>query len=328
MYQYILIRILAMVPTIFGAGVIVFFVMRIIPGDVCLAKWVDFGQDLDPKLLELCRENLGLNDPLQDQFFDFMSRVLSLDLGISLWNGERVAVEILPRAALSLQLAVMSTVISVLLAVPLGIVCALRQNSWIDYCIRLFSIVGVAIPSFWLGTIIILGLLILTQSWTGTPWMPPIVYVSPFVDITANLSQLIWPAIAVGYRYCSITLRMTRSAVLEVLQEDYVRTARAKGVTEKAIVVRHALRNAFLPILTLISSEFAFLMGGLVVIEQVFNLNGLGALLIQSIDNQDFPVIEVLVMLIVSVFVLVNFAVDLLYTWLDPRIRYNLRGAS
>ena len=323
MYRYVLIRLLAMAPTILGAGIIVFFVMRIIPGDVCLAKWVDFGQDLDPALLELCRDNLGLNDPLDIQFVDFLGRILTLDLGVSLWNGETVAVEIGPRAALSLQLAVMSTVISVLLAVPLGIVCALRRNSWIDYCIRLFSIAGVAVPSFWLGTLIILGLLILTQSWTGTPWMPPIVYVSPFVDLLANLSQLIWPAIAVGYRYCSITLRMTRSAILDVLQEDYVRTARAKGLTEKAIVTRHALGNAFLPVLTLIGSEFAFLMGGLVVVEQVFNLNGLGALLLQSVENQDFPVIEVLVMLIVGVFVLVNFTVDLLYTWLDPRIRYN-----
>ena len=153
--------------------------------------------------------------------------------------------------------------------------------------------------------------------------MPPILYVSPFVDLATNLSQLIWPAIAVGYRYCSITLRMTRSAVLDVLQEDFVRTARAKGVTEQAIVTRHALGNALLPVLTLVGSEFAFLMGGLVVVEQVFNLNGLGALLILAVENRDFPVIEVLVMLITSVFVLVNFAVDLLYTWLDPRIRYN-----
>ena len=189
--------------------------------------------------------------------------------------------------------------------------------------VRIFSIAGIAIPSFWLGILIILGLLIFSQAWFGEPWMPPIEYVSPFEDLIANLSQLIWPAVAVGYRYSSATMRMTRSALLEVLREDYIRTARAKGLEEKVVINRHALKNAFLPVVTVIGIEFAFLMGGLVVTEQVFNLNGLGRLLIESVLYQDYNMIQALVMLMVVVFVCVNFAVDLLYAWLDPRIRYS-----
>ena len=173
----------------------------------------------------------------------------------------------------------MATIVSLIIALPLGVLSAVKQNTWIDYAVRIISITGVALPSFWLGILIILGLLITSQKLVGEPWMPPIEYVSPFVDPIANLSQLIWPVIAIGYRYASVATRITRSALLDVLREDYIRTARAKGLIEKLVINRHALRNALLPIVTIIGMEFSFLLGGLVVTEQVFNLNGLGRLM-------------------------------------------------
>ena len=178
-------------------------------------------------------------------------------------------------------------------------------------------------PSFWLGILIILGLLISTQYFFGEPWMPPIDYVPIWEDPMRNLSQLIWPAVATGYRYSAVATRMTRSALLEVLREDYVRTARAKGLIEKIIINRHALKNSLLPVVTIIAIEFAFLMGGLVVTEQVFNLNGLGKLFVESVGAQDFNMTQQLVMLVVVIFVFTNLFVDVLYAWLDPRIRYS-----
>lgn len=321
--QYTAKRVLLMIPTLLGAGVLIFFLMRVIPGDICLARWVDYGTDLDPALLELCRDRLGLNEPLHIQFWHFMRGVLSFDFGVSMWTGRPIIQELELRFALSLQLAVMATVVTLLLAVPLGIVAALRQNTWVDYLVRTVAIAGVAMPSFWLGILIILGLLILSQAWLGEPWMPPIYYVSPFENFWGNMSQLIWPALVAGYRYAAVVTRMTRSALLEVLREDYIRTARSRGLTEKIILNRHALRNSFLPVITIIGIEFSFFMGGLVVTEQVFNLNGLGRLLVDSVLYADYNMIQALVMIVVAVSVLVNLLVDLSYAWLDPRIRYS-----
>ena len=323
MYQYVLTRVVLMIPTVVGAGAIVFFLMRVIPGDVCLVRWVDYGIHFDQEVVDICRNELGLNNPLHIQFFDFMKGLLTFDFGISMWTWQPITEELKPRFALSLQVAIMATSFAILIAIPLGVISAIKQNTWIDYVARTFSIAGIALPSFWLGILIIQGLLIYSQAWFGEPWMPPIMYVSPFEDPIANLSQLIWPAVATGYRYSSVTMRMTRSALLEVMSEDYIRTARAKGLREKIIINRHALKNAFLPVVTVIGIEFAFLMGGLVVTEQVFNLNGLGRLLVESVLNEDYNMVQALVMVMVTLFVCVNFAVDLLYAWLDPRIRYS-----
>ena len=323
MYQYVLTRVVLMIPTVVGAGAFVFFLMRVIPGDVCLVRWVDYGIHFDQEVVDICRNELGLNNPLHIQFFDFMKGLLTFDFGISMWTWQPITEELKPRFALSLQVAIMATSFAILIAIPLGVISAIKQNTWIDYAVRTFSIAGIALPSFWLGILIIQGLLIYSQAWFGEPWMPPIEYVSPFEDPITNLSQLIWPAVATGYRYSSVTMRMTRSALLEVMSEDYIRTARAKGLRENIIINRHALRNAFLPVVTVIGIEFAFLMGGLVVTEQVFNLNGLGRLLVESVLNEDYNMVQALVMVMVTVFVCVNFAVDLLYAWLDPRIRYS-----
>jgi peptide/nickel transport system permease protein len=205
----------------------------------------------------------------------------------------------------------------------MGTISAIRQNTWIDYVVRCFSIAGIAMPSFWLGILIMLGLLWTTQNWFGQAWIPPIQYVSPIEDPIGNLTQLIWPALATGYRYSAVATRMTRSALLEVLREDYIRTARAKGVIEKLVVNRHALKNSMLPVVTVIGIEFAFLMGGLVVTEQVFNLNGLGKLFVDSVTNHDYALTQALVMLVAFIFVCMNIVIDLIYAWLDPRIRYS-----
>ena len=207
--------------------------------------------------------------------------------------------------------------VAVLIAIPLGVVAAVKQDTWVDYAIRIFSVGGLAMPSFWIGIMLVLG----TITFIG--WAPPLVYTPLFDDPVANLSQLILPAISVGYRYSAVSMRMTRSTLLEVLREDYVRTARAKGLRERLVVARHGLRNALLPVVTVVSLEFAFLIGGLVVTEQVFNLNGIGKLLVDAVTHRDYPLIQALVVLLASVFVLVNFAVDLVYVVLDPRIRYS-----
>ena len=323
MINYFFIRILLIIPTVLGAGIIVFFVMRIIPGDICITRWVDFGLHFDQEVIARCRQELGLNKPIHLQFYDFIIGFFKLDFGISMWTWKPIFVELKLRFGLSLQLAIMATTFATIIAIPLGVISALNHNTYIDYIIRIFSIAGVAMPSFWLGILMILGILVISQSYFGQPWMPPIEYVSFFKEPLANLSQLIWPTIAIGYRFSSVTMRMTRSALLEVMREDYIRTARSKGLNELIITNHHALKNALLPVITIIGNEFSFMMGGLVVTEQVFNLNGLGFLLVESVLNADYNMVQVLVMVMVGVFVLVNFFIDALYVWFDPRIRYN-----
>ncbi len=323
MYKYITKRLLLMIPTLIGAAVLVFLLLRTVPGDVCEVRLAGTGLYADPAEIALCRKNLGLDQPKIVQFYEFLKGYVTFDLGDSMWTGKPVTYEIGLRFQLSIQVAIMATLVAVLIAIPLGIISAVRQDTWLDYAVRVFSIAGIAIPSFWLGIMIILGLLIYTQEWFGEPWMPPIDYVSPFEDPLANLSQLIWPAVATGYRYSAVVTRMTRSALLEVLREDYVRTARAKGLMERVIINRHALKNALLPVVTIVALEFAFLIGGLVVTEQVFNLNGLGKLFVESVQNQDFAMTQQLVMLVVVVYVLTNFVTDIFYGWLDPRVRYS-----
>ena len=322
MYQYIIKRLLLMIPTLFGAAVLVFILMRLIPGDICELRLAGTGGYFDQEALDGCRAEIGIDQPMHVEFINWIWGIIRFDFGTSMWTGQPIGYEIGLRFELSLQLAIMTTVISILIAIPLGTISAIKQDTWIDYVVRTFSIAGIAIPSFWLGIMIILGLLIFTQAWFGIPWMPPIKYVPIWEDPAENLSMLIWPAVATGYRYSAVATRMTRSALLEVLREDYVRTARAKGLLEKLIIGRHALKNAMLPVVTVIGIEFAFLMGGLVVTEQVFNLNGLGKLFVETVINKDYTMTQALVMLVVTIFVLMNFVVDLFYAWLDPRIRY------
>ncbi|HLC42889.1 MAG TPA: ABC transporter permease [Methylomirabilota bacterium] len=316
MHRYIIRRLLLMIPTLLGVAVLVFLLLRVAPGDIVMLKYAGTGAFAPQEALDQERAQLGLDKPLWEQFVRWIWGIVRLDFGNSMWTGRAITEEIRIRLELSLELAIMATVVAVLLAIPLGTLAALKQDSWVDYFVRVFSIAGLAMPSFWLGILIILFFLIVFK------WLPPLTFTSFAVDPKANLAQLIWPALAVGYRYSAMATRMTRSSVLEVLREDYIRTARAKGLWEKLILSRHALKNAMLPVITVIGLEFAFLIGGLVVTEQVFNLNGIGMLFVESITRRDYTMTQALVLLVSFAFILVNFIVDLTYAWLDPRIRY------
>ena len=317
MRTYIAKRLLLMVPTLLGVASLVFVIMRVIPGDVALLiLGGDEGGQIDAAQLAAVRSKLGLDQPLIVQFGTWLWGVLRLDFGASLWTGEPVLRELTARLPLSLELALLATLVSVVIAIPLGMVAAVRQDTWVDYVVRIVSIGGLAIPAFWIGILCILGLVLMFG------WGPPLEFTPPWVDPWLNLQMMVWPVVTVGYRYAAVTTRMTRSTVLEVLREDYIRTAWAKGLGERVVVIRHALKNAMLPVITLIGTEFAFLIGGLVVTETVFTLNGIGRFVVDAVAHRDYPVVQALVFLIASAFVVVNLLVDLTYAWFDPRIRY------
>jgi peptide/nickel transport system permease protein len=300
---YILKRLLAMIPTLLGVAVLIFLLLRVVPGDVVEARYLAQGsQFVSQDLMTQERAKLGLDKPLWQQFTSWMAGLARFDFGVSMWTGAPISEEIKLRFALSLQLAIMASLIAQCIALPLGILAAFKQDTWVDYSVRVFTIAGLATPSFWLGSLMILTMLIVFH------WVPPMVFTPLWVDPWQNLQQLIWPALAVGYRYCAVGTRMMRSAMLEVLREDYIRTARAK--------------NAILPVLTVMSLEFAFLLGGLVVTEQVFNLNGLGMLFVEAISHRDYTLTQALVMLVATFFLIINFFVDIAYGAIDPRIRY------
>jgi peptide/nickel transport system permease protein len=344
MHRYIVSRILLVFPTLLGAAALVFVLMRLIPGDICLVRLGSGGTSFSAQALAACHAELGRDNPFGLslasmphlwlispetywpivrpvlEFFQYVWGLAHLDFGVSMWSKKPVIQEIATRFPVSLEVAVLATIIAVTIAIPLGTISALKQNTWIDLVVRTFSIAGIATPAFWLGILSILLVLDVSQWLTGRAWMPSIDYVPLWKDPLRNLSIVMLPAITVGYRYAAVSMRMTRSAMLEVLREDYIRTARAKGLLEKIIINRHALKNALLPVVTVIGIEFAFLIGGLVVTEQVFNLNGIGRYMVQCVQNQDYTATQALVMLVVTIAVLSTLVVDLLYAWLDPRI--------
>ncbi len=316
MRTYLAKRLLLIVPTMLGVASLVFVIMRVIPGDVALLILGGDSGQIDRAQLAAMHHRLGLDQPLLVQFGTWLWAVLHFDFGASLWTGRPVVEELLIRLPLSLELAILATIVAVMLAIPFGMLAAVRQDSWLDYVIRVISIGGLAIPSFWAGILVILFLVI----YFG--WGPPLEFTPPWVDPWANFQQMVWPVVTVGYRYAAVTTRMTRSTLLEVMREDYIRTAWAKGLRERVVVVRHALKNAMLPVITLIGTEFAFLIGGLVVTETVFTLNGVGRFVVDAVAHRDYPVVQALVFVIAFGFVIVNLLIDLTYAWLDPRIRY------
>ena len=317
MLRYTIHRILLMIPTLLGVAVLVFVMLRLMPGDVVELRLLAEGGQVSQAAIDAERARLGLDQPMWWQFVDWMTGIFVGDFGISMWTGRPIWQEIMPRLELSMQVAIMATLLATLIAIPLGTLAALFKDSWIDRIIQVFAIAGLAVPSFWLGMLIIMFLLLTFG------WIPPLTFTPIYEDPWRNMSQLIWPALAVGYRYSAVATRMTRSTILEVLQEDYIRTARAKGVFERLVIARHAMRNAMLPVVTVIGLEFAFLIGGLIVTEQVFNLNGIGKLFVEAVSRADFTMIQALVLLVAFFFILINFLVDLLYAALDPRIRYS-----
>jgi peptide/nickel transport system permease protein len=316
MRTYILKRLLLIIPTLLGAATLVFLIMRVIPGDVALLILGGDQGQIDQKQLDAMRQQLGLDKPLWVQFGTWLWGVLRFDFGTSLWTGQPVVDELLIRLPLSLELALLATMVSVIISIPLGMLAAIRQDTWLDYAIRVISIGGLAIPGFWVGILCILLLVIVFG------WGPPLEFTPPWVNPWLNFQMMVWPVVTVGYRYAAVTTRMTRSTMLEVLREDYIRTAWAKGLQERAVVVRHALKNSMLPVITLVGTEFAFLIGGLVVTETVFTLNGVGRFVVDAVAHRDYPVVQALIFLTAFSFVIVNLLVDLTYAWFDPRIRY------
>ena len=318
MWQYIVKRILLMIPTLLGAALVVFLLMNVVPGDTALLilGTGEQGGDVNLQDLERLRARLGLNRPLHEQFFSWLWGIVRFDFGTSLWSGAPISEELSNRLPMTLQVALFATLISTVIAIPLGTLAAVRQDTWVDYLVRVISIGGLAIPAFWTGILIILFLVVYFE------WSPPLVFVPLWEDPWENFKQLVWPIVTVGYRNAAVGTRMTRSAVLEVMREDYIRTAWAKGLQERLVVVKHTLKNAMLPVITIIGAELAFLMGGLVVTETVFTLNGLGRFMVDAILHRDIPVVQTMVLLTAFGIVFINLIVDLLYAWLDPRISY------
>jgi len=315
MRAYVVKRLLIAGVTLLGMSVLIFVLMRLAPGNITdiIFESAGYVDEADRKRLEA---ELGIDKPVAVQYTRWLGEIVRGELGKS-YRYDLPAWQIIrPRLPVTLELAVLALAFSVLLGVPTGVISAIRQDRPLDYVLRVLSLAGLSMPSFWLGMLVILLLV------RSLGWIPSMTYVSPFDDLGANLFQFVLPALAVGYRSSALIMRITRSAMLEVLREDYIRTAWAKGQREALVVWRHALKNASLPVITLIGIEFAFLIGGLIVTETVFNLPGVARYLVDAIQVRDYPIVQNLVMLIAVVVVLANLTVDLLYTWLDPRIKY------
>jgi peptide/nickel transport system permease protein len=307
------------VPTGIGVSLFIFGMLHVIPGDYATALLM--GRDRTgistEEDFERVRDKLGLSGSLPEQYLRWAGNFATGDFGTS-WSSSKPVIERLaPRVILSAELGVMAVVLALLIAIPGGVVAAVRQDTWVDYVLRSVSMIFESMPNFWLALLIIIGLL-----W-AFDWIPPIAYREFWVDPWSNIQSLFFPALIVGARSSAGMLRMTRSSVLEVLKEDYVRTAQAKGLHQVAVLGVHVLRNALLPVVTLAGFEVVFLMGGLVVIESVFNLPGVGKLFVQAVAARDYPVIQAIVMFIAVVVLMANLVVDMMYAWLDPRIRYS-----
>ena len=314
MGAYLIRRFGLMLLTLFGISVIIFTLLRVVPGNIVDILFDSAGM-VDPAEKARIAHDLGLDLPLPQQYLGWISGIARGDLGYSYVSEKPTLDEIAPRIPISARLAVLALVFAVLLGVPLGVISAVRQNTPIDYFLRVLSLSGLSLPSFWLGLLILMAFV----TWTDT--MP--IYTDRPTSLGHLLLIYMVPAAAVGFRSSALVMRLTRSSMLEVLRQDYIRTARAKGASRGSVNYRHALRNALLPVVTVIGIEAAFLIGGLIVTETVFNIPGIARFLVEAIRARDYPIVQNLVMLIAVVVVVVNFIVDMLYAVLDPRIKYS-----
>lgn len=317
MRQYIIRRLLMFIPALIGVSLIIFGILRVIPGDVAMVILGAGGEgQITEEALKALRHELGLDRPLHIQYLDWLWGILRFDAGNSLYTGKPVFEEIARRFPLTFQLALMTTIFALSIAIPIGVLSALQRDTPLDWIFRVVTVGGIAMPTFWVGTLIILFMVL----WFH--WMPPLGFAGLFDDPSKNLQQLIWPAMAMGYHHAAIDSRMTRSCMLEVLRQDYIRTAWSKGLRERIVVIRHALKNALLPVVTAAGVHIAVTLGGTVVMETVFVLPGMGSNLVDSIYRRDYPMIQTIIVLFSFIVMLVNLIVDLFYAWLDPRIRY------
>ena len=315
MKTYLAQRLAVALLTLLGMSAVIFALLRLAPGDIVDILFSTAGY-VSPAEKQALMKELGIDQPYWVQYLDWLRQIAVGDLGKSYRYDLPAWQLIKPLVPVTLELAALSILFAVLIGVPSGVVSAVRQDTALDYALRVFSLAGLSMPAFWLGMVIILGLV------TWFAWIPPLSYVSPTENFKLHAVQFLLPALAVGYRSSALIMRITRSSLLEVMREDYIRTAWAKGQTGRVVIWRHALKNAMLPVVTIIGIEFAFLIGGLVVTEQVFNLNGIGLLFVQAVAHRDYTLLQALVMLVAGAFILVNFLMDVAYAWLDPRIRY------
>jgi len=315
MHKYVIRRLLLAIPVLIISSLIVFGLMRVMPGDALVALMGESG-NVGEKELQKLRKDLGLDRPYHEQYLIWVWQMVSLNPGDSIFTNEPIPVALRKSIPVTLELATLALILGLAIAIPVGVLSATRQDKPADYVGRVVAVSGLSFPDFWLGTLVI------TFAAIWFRWMPPIGYVSIWDDPWRNLQQFLLPAAVLGYRLSAATMRMTRSTVLEVLREDYVRTAWAKGLAGRMVVYKHALKNALIPVVTIVGGQLGTLLAGTVVVETIFALPGMGRLTVEAILFRDYPVVQTNVMLVAGVLVTLNLLVDLTYAWLDPRIRY------
>jgi len=303
-----------LVPVLFGVSVLVFSMIRLIPGDIVDSM---LGQEAaSPAVYAQMRATFGLDRPMYVQYIQWIGGVLRGDFGVSLRSGQPIVGSILSALPVTAELALVTLVLSCSIAIPLGVISGLKRNSWTDLVVRTTGLLGISLPNFWLATLFIL------IASVGFGWLPALIFVSPFQDLRVNLSQIIMPSVVLATGLSAITMRQTRSAVLDVVRRDYVRTAQAKGLREQTVIVRHVLKNALIPVITVVGLQVGFLLSGTVIIEQILGIPGMGWLLLNAINRRDYPVVQAVTLLLAVFFVTANLIVDILYAVVDPRIRY------
>jgi peptide/nickel transport system permease protein len=319
MHQYVARRLLLFVPSLLGASILIFVLLRLVPGDIAEIMVYQVGAEsatIQQKQVQEIRGELGLDRPIVVQYFAWLGNALRGDFGQSYVQQRPVTHIVSERFPRSLELAFLTLIVAVVWAVPLGVISAVRQNTWADYLVRIVSISGLSLPIFFTGVLILWALV----RFFG--WLPPLEWVSFFDDPGENLKQLVFPTLAQAYYIAAPIMRLTRSQMLEVVRQDYVRTARAKGLADGAVVYRHALSNSLLPVVTFIGWWGGRLLGGIVIMEIIFAVPGMGTALVQAVSNRDYPTVQAIVFVMALIFLTLNLIVDLVYGWLDPRIRY------
>jgi len=315
MRKYVLRRLLLAIPVLLLSSVIVFALMRVMPGDALTALMGESGNIGERELAHI-RQQLRLDLPYYEQYAIWIWQMVSLSPGDSIFTGEAITVSLAKAIPVTLELTILALILGLVIAVPIGVISATRQDTASDYVGRVVAVSGLSLPDFWLATLVI------TFAAIWFHWIPPIGYTSFWDSPLRNLQQFLLPAAVLGFRLSAATMRMTRSTVLEVLREDYVRTAWAKGLAGRIVVYKHALKNALIPVVTIVGGQIGVLLAGTVVVESIFALPGMGRLTVEAILYRDYPVVQTNVMLVAGTLVTLNLLVDLTYAWLDPRIRY------
>jgi peptide/nickel transport system permease protein len=313
--RYVLGRLWLLVPTLVGMSLLVFCMLRLLPGDIVdVMTGGDIPSTAQSK--ERLREAFGLDKPLPVQYVTWVANMARGDLGTSFRSGEPITTILLRTLPITLELTLLAVLVATVCAIPLGVVSAVVRESSFDYAARLAGLIGLSMPNFWLATLMLLFTSVFFH------WIPPVNWIPPFQNPLGNLQQMLLPVVAIALQLMAILMRMTRAMMLEVLQQDYVRTARAKGAQERMVVFRHALRNALIPVISVIGFQIGALMGGSAIVEVIFGLNGVGNTLVQAIFNRDYPVVQATTLFVAAVFVIANLSVDLLYGYLDPRLKH------